>query len=260
MIKRDFHTHTAFCDGRDTPEETVLSAIKKGMDAIGFSAHSYTFFDESYCMKKEEIAAYRAEILRLKEAYADRIRIFLGIEQDLYSKEPTDGFEYVIGSVHYLKIGEEYLPVDETEEILKKTAKTHFGGDLISLAECYFETVSQLSCIHPNIIGHFDLVTKFNENGRLFDENDPRYIAAWRSAADALLTLHVPFEVNTGAIARGVRSTPYPSPKIIEYIRSRGGTVILSSDAHRKEDLCYAFLEWEAFLHKRNVPITTLSF
>ena len=32
MIKCDLHTHTVFCDGKNTPEEMVLSAIEKGLD------------------------------------------------------------------------------------------------------------------------------------------------------------------------------------------------------------------------------------
>ena len=54
-MKRDFHVHTTFCDGINTPEEIVISAISRGMDKIGFSGHSYTFFDEEYCMKKADI-------------------------------------------------------------------------------------------------------------------------------------------------------------------------------------------------------------
>ena len=30
------------------------------------------------------------------------MEIHCGIEQDLFSQEPTDGYDYVIGSVHYL--------------------------------------------------------------------------------------------------------------------------------------------------------------
>ena len=39
MIKANFHTHTTWCDGSDTPEDVVLSAIGKGFSAIGFSSH-----------------------------------------------------------------------------------------------------------------------------------------------------------------------------------------------------------------------------
>ena len=32
MIYSDLHMHTVFCDGKNTPEEMVLSAIDKEMD------------------------------------------------------------------------------------------------------------------------------------------------------------------------------------------------------------------------------------
>ena len=49
-ILREFHVHTNFSDGRDTPEEMVRAAIARGMTEIGFSDHSPTWFDESYCI------------------------------------------------------------------------------------------------------------------------------------------------------------------------------------------------------------------
>ena len=75
-------------------------------------------------------------------------------------------------------------------------------------------------------------MTKFNENDCLFSTKDPRYIEAWQAAADELLKLNVPFEINTGAIARKCRVTPYPALDIAEYITERGGEFILSSDCH----------------------------
>lgn len=254
-MMRDLHTHTSFCDGKNTPEEMVQAAVQKGLAAIGFSGHSHTAFDESYCMKKEDIPRYKAEVLRLREAYRDQITVMLGIEQDLYSNEPTGDFDYVIGSVHYIKAGNEYLPVDESEEMLLEGAKKHFGGDLLSLAEAYYKEVSCLAQMHPDIIGHFDLITKFNEGNKLFDPHHPRYVAAWKKAADALLPLGIPFEVNTGAIARGIRTTPYPSKEILAYIKEKGGCVILSGDTHQKENLCYEFSKWEDWLNEIGVCI-----
>jgi histidinol-phosphatase (PHP family) len=40
------------------------------------------------------------------------------------------------------------------------------------------------------------------------------------------------FEVNTGAIARGYRTTPYPMPFIIKEFQRRGFGVVLTSDCH----------------------------
>ena len=46
----DLHTHTSFCDGTASPEEMAEAALRLGLDCLGFSGHSYTFFEESYCM------------------------------------------------------------------------------------------------------------------------------------------------------------------------------------------------------------------
>lgn len=242
----DYHVHTTFSDGKNTPEEIILAAIEKGMKEIGFSDHSYTFFDESYCIQREKIAEYKREIARLKEKYRDRIKILCGIEQDLYSAESTEGYDYAIGSVHYVKKDDVYYTVDESEKCFLNNVKKAFGGDYVAFAEEYYNSLARFSEMKEiKIIGHFDLVTKFNENCRYFDESDKRYVAAWKSAADKLLAANKIFEINTGAIARGYRSKPYPSESIRKYIRQNGGKFILSSDSHNKDTLCFSFGEYE---------------
>ena len=246
MIAKDLHTHSTYCDGGNTPVEMVRSAIDKGLDTIGVCAHSYTFFDTSYCIQKEAIPRFLAEMHYLRAAYYEKIHVLCGVEQDYYSDYPTDDFDYVIGSVHYLKCGEDYIPVDETLQILKEAADKYFGGDIYALCEKYFRTVADVvnktAC---DIIGHFDLISKFIEKTDLIDVNHPRYVAAWKAAADELLKTGVPFEINTGAISRGYRTTPYPSAQIINYIKANGGELILSSDAHSADAIAYRFDEYD---------------
>ena len=241
MILQDLHCHTVFCDGKDTPEEMVLRAVGLGMEALGFSGHSYACYDDCG-MSVEGTMKYRRDIARLGKKYADRIKIYCGVEQDIFASLPDEPFDYSIGSVHYLNIGEEYISVDETPQILEDLCRQYFDGDWFGLCEAYYETVSEVAeRTHCDIIGHFDLVTKYNEGGRLFSEESPRYRAAWMKAADRLLEYGIPFEINTGAVSRGWRSAPYPAFEIVRYIHEKGGKLILSSDAHRKEDLLYGF-------------------
>ena len=249
MISKDLHMHTAYCDGTGAPEDMVLSAIDKGLETVGISGHSYTFFDTSYCMQREDIPRYIAELRYLRAKYFDKIHVLCGVEQDYYSDYPTDDFDYVIGSVHYIKAGEEYIPVDESAETLNSAKEKYFDGDIYSLCEEYFsivaDVVNKTGC---DIIGHFDLITKFIEREPLFDVNHPRYIAAWRKAADELLKTGVPFEINTGAISRGYRTSPYPSEEIISYIKEHGGSFVLSSDAHSADAIAYGFQDYEAWV------------
>lgn len=259
MIKTDFHIHTSFSDGVNTPEEMVKQAIKLNMQKIGFSDHSYTFFDESYCMQKQRVKEYIAEISSLKQKYNGKIKILCAVEQDYYSDYPTAEFDYVIGSVHYLKADGEYIPVDENDEILSSAIKKHYADDGLSLAECYFETVSDVvNKTNCDIIGHFDLITMLNKNGKYFDENDPRYIKAYKSAVDKLIKSGKAFEINTRAVFKGARKTPYPALGICEYIASKGGKFILSSDSHSKNELMFGFEGVEKEALKKGFNIITL--
>ncbi len=245
MILKDFHTHTTYSDGKSSPEEMLLSAIEKGLRTYGFSEHGYTDFDLRYCMSLEKSELYKAEILRLKEKYKDKIEVLLGIELDAFSSYSTDDFDYVIGSAHYVKRDGVYRAIDESPIELQSICDEWYGGDYYSFAEDYFKMAEELAKKKIDIIGHFDLITKFNEGNKLFDTDHPRYLAAAKKAIDLLLPMNVPFEINTGAISRGYRSEPYPSKNLIEYIRSGGGSFILCSDTHHKDNICFDFEKWE---------------
>ena len=244
-MRADFHVHTLYCDGSASPREMSAAAFARGLDALGFSGQAHTPFDETWCMSPAGTKAYRREILALREEYAGRLRIFLGAEQDYYSDASTEGCDYVIGSVHYVLAGDEYLPVDESPELQRAAAEKRFGGDILAFAEAYFDTVSRVPELPGcRVIGHFDLISKFNEKTPLFDENHPRYAAAWRRAADRLLESGLPFEINTGAISRGYRSVPYPAPPMLRYLAGRGARFLMSGDSHSPETLCFGFEKW----------------
>ena len=245
MILSDFHTHTAYCDGNNSPEEMILEAVSRGMRKLGFSGHSYTPFDEAPCMSPEGTEQYRQEIHRLREKYSGQIEILCGIEQDYYSSIPAEGYDYVIGSVHYVDINGECLHVDNTPEMFSRLIH-ECGDDPYTAAEKYYSLVSDVvKRTGANIIGHFDLFTKLNERYKYFDEDNPRYISAAMNALDSLLETGAVFEINTGAISRGYRSFAYPSMRLLKRIAEKGGRVILSSDAHDKNNLMYQFPEYE---------------
>lgn len=244
MILSNFHTHTTYCDGKFSAEEMVLSAIENGMHALGFSTHSYTSRDLTYCIRKEKIKEYQAEIYALKEKYKDKIRIYCGSELDVISDMDREGFDYFLGAVHYIDIDGKLLTVDGSGDEQKRDADKYFGGDMLSYAEAYYEMTKKIADLpEVGFIAHFDLVTKFNENYELFDEKDPRYVKAWQDAALHLIKMGIPFEINTGAISRKKRTTPYPRREIADFIKEHGGTFIMTSDCHDKDFLLCHFEE-----------------
>ena len=252
MYFANYHTHTTFCDGRDTPEQLVQEAIRLGCPALGFSGHSYTPYEAAW-MPKERILPYQAEIRRLQAVYSGQIRILLGIEQDYYSDEATDAYEYVIGAVHNLRRGGEYRPLDYTRDRLITTVNDWFGGDWYALAEEYYALVGDLyEKTHCRVIAHFDLIEKFNEAGDLFDRTHPRYRAAALAALDWLKDAPVIFEVNTGAIARGYRTTPYPDPFLLQAMQDAGVRLMLNSDCHDRRFLLCDFDQYAHLVPKES--------
>lgn len=309
-MKQNLHTHSTYCDGKNTIKEMICSALKKDFDVLGFSGHSSTPFDTSYCMTEDGVLAYLDEVTQAKAMFlndqeaakeyfapficgARDLRIYVGLEQDLYSEykvirrdpgllnpgKPYGTFDYIIGSVHafYLsweEIGERtgslkgltepddkgvvfseegiYIYVDYGDGALSWAKDTIFGGDALALAESYFRdearVVSETDC---DIVGHFDLLLKFNEKMHIFDESAPRYIAARNKALDQIFSdfslrgMRPIFEVNTGAMAKGYRTVPYPSSDSLHAIKERGGQLLINSDCHKAELLDYGFREAE---------------
>ena len=66
FIKSNVHTHTTFCDGQDSMEDMVKAAVSLGFDTLGFSFHSYTPFDPSYCIR--DYYEYMREFERLRKS------------------------------------------------------------------------------------------------------------------------------------------------------------------------------------------------
>ncbi len=258
MTLSAFHTHCTFCDGKNTAEEMVLRAIEEGCPEIGFSSHSYTEHDKRWCMSRENTELYKNEILRLKDKYSDRIQIFLGIEYDYFSDFDTSDFDYVLGSVHYVLKNGYYIPVDETAKHHKDAISELYGGDVDGLAEDYYKTIGDIyNKTGCNIVGHFDIITKFDERDKVYDTASPRYRRAALSALDDLEKCPVTFEINTGAISRGYRTSPYPESFILEEMGKRGVGLIITPDTHRADTLLFGMSEVEEYLKKRGFSYFT---
>ena len=242
MAYSDLHTHTNFCDGKDSPEAMVISAIEKGLDTIGILTHSYVEFDKECSIAEDRQAEFIAEINRLKEKYKDRINVLCGVEVDYYATSVAEGYDYRLGSLHYFKFDDGFYSLDISIPGFIEMVEKKFGGDYLAACEEYYRLLTDVprktKC---DIIAHIDLITKFNEGDKLFDTKDPRYVNAYKSAIDKLVGYGLPFEINTGAISRGYRTTPYPSPDVLDYIKEKGGRLMISSDSHSKENIAYLF-------------------
>lgn len=233
MQYANIHTHTTFSDGKNTPEEMILKAIELGFSSIGISDHSETAFDSAYCMGADAYASYRKSVNELKEKYGDRIDVLCGIERDSYSPVPCEGFDYIIGSVHYILYGGEHLPVDLSLDAQTDPIRRYFREDKMEYARRYYDLVAEHALRKDfEVLGHFDLLNKFG----LFSDCTEEYRAIALEALDACLSAVPYIEMNTGAISRGYKAV-YPDDFFLRHILEKGGKIVLNGDSHSAQAL-----------------------
>lgn len=249
MITSNIHTHTNYVDGKNSPREMIAAALEAGLTTLGFSEHAYASFDRDYTMTLPVQAEYVKEIRSLAEEYAGRIHILCGLETDLAEPGEKEGYDYLIGSSHYIPVEGEYIPCDVTVEQLRDIVRRAYGGDAYKMAEEYFATLGDfLLDFRPDVAGHMDLITKTNQGNLLFDEESPRYQKAALEVLEKGVAAGVVFEVNTGAMARGYMTRPYPAPFLLRRLREMGGRIVITSDTHSVRTVTYAFREAEEYV------------
>jgi len=247
-ILSNLHTHTLYSDGKNTPEEYIISAIKAGLKSLGFSDHAYVPNDIGFSMKEGLFPGYLSELNSLKEKYKGQIDIYIGLEGDSAYMPNREGLDYLIGSVHYLLDKNTGLyhcldyPSGYTGDAVRNACEKAAGGDMRKTVELYYEAAAEMALKHkPDILAHIDLVVKRNRAEKYFDSESDWYLRAAYRAVDAVKEAGCILEVNTGAVTRGFTIHPYPENKILSYAFAAGIPVIISSDAHSAENIISNF-------------------
>ena len=251
MIKTNLHTHTNFSDGHNSPEEMVKAAISLGFESIGFSVHSPLTFENDWSCQPENFEKYFQTIIDLKEKYSSEIIVYNGVELDVdHSDIDLSRFDYVIGAVHQLKINGEICDIDLSKDALESYVKKYFNNDYLALSKEYYSLLTKyITDLKPDIVGHFDLVEKYNDDNSLFDSDSPAYKLMVKLFLEKICyeCPDVIFEVNTGAMFRIGNKTPYPSRFIMKYLKSHNMRITVSSDSHSIDSLNYNFDEAEEY-------------
>ena len=237
------HTHSTLCDGKASPEAMAAAAYAAGVRYFGVSCHSHTLIpDDEGAVLPADMTDYRAAVLALREQYAGRMEVLLGLEWDSQSDISPDGFDYWIGSVHYQRAPDgAYYAADWGEAQFSACRDRMYGGDALAVAEGYFRNVARVAAMRPTILGHLDLITKLNAGNRFFDEDTPRYRSAALDALHAADPGATLLEINTGGVSRGYRTAPYPALFLLREWRDMGGRIILTSDAHSTDTLVFGY-------------------
>lgn len=245
------HTHTNFCDGKDSVEAMCQYAWERGFVSLGFSAHAPLPADfgpeTDWHLHRDRLTAYVDAIHSAKQRWQGKLPVFLGLEVD-YIRDvcgPSDGrfsnlgLDYLIGSVHYL-IPDRLTPftVDGSLEELIHGIERGYGGSASRMVEAFWTAVEEMVKLQGfDILGHLDLIKKNNRNQTLFSPDQGFYTEGADRVIQSIDGKTMVVEVNTGGMNRGTVAEPYPSVDLIKKLRSRSIPMTINADAHRTEHL-----------------------
>ena len=280
----NYHTHSRFCDGKGEPREYVEYALANGFSALGFSGHSPLPYENTFSIKEDKFEEYCDTIRALKEEYAGRLDIRLGLEIDYVPGLCEDfkpliergGLEYTIGSVHLIPNPDaiDYIrehPAEAADylwmidgpryELYDDGLQRHFGGDIRKAAKAFFyQNNVMIESQKPTIVGHFDKIVMHNKD-RYFHYDEPWFRDLVYETAHLIRETGCVCEMNTRGIYKGRHYDFYPAKETLKYMNELGIPVIVSTDAHQPSDLTRTE-DAEAFLreiHYREI-VTTLTF
>lgn len=242
----NIHTHTTYCDGKNTIEENILMAINKGFISIGFSGHSHFDYDIS-SMSVANTIKYLEDIKKYKEIYKDKIEVYAGIEGDYYSNLSKDtdiemGLDYRIGSVHFIEDDEgNYYPIDNSED--KFIYALNYFSDIKEIAKRYYNNIiKMIKTQKPDIIGHLDLIRKYNKNNKYFNVYDKWHIDLIDNVLLAIKDYNknnglMMIEINTGKVKEDNLKAYYPNDLTIKRILELDIPIIVNTDCHVADKL-----------------------
>ena len=244
MTKINLHTHSTFCDGKNTPEEMVLSALEKGFSVLGFSSHSMYPFSSDWHIPSNQHADYVKAIRELAVKYQDRIKILCGFECDYFpplSIPEKSHFgelkpDYLIGAVHYVVHNNMQATVDDaTNKVQEGLERLYKGDGRLCVHDYYQAQRDMLKQGNFEIWAHPDLVRKRNGLLHFFDETEKWYKDEVRETG---MQLGIPYEL--------VWRQPFPGPglavRIIGEITKDKLDLLREADAIFREEVAKAGL------------------
>jgi len=245
----------------------VEKAIELQFDHLGFSSHAPISEQYDFTLTEDEIPAYLNEIEYYKKKYP-QLKIFKSMECDYisgvtkdfsYYKDKFD-LDYIIGGVHLVKTpnSQDLWFIDGPKREMYDYGVAHFfNHDIKKAVTCFWEqTFEMIETQKFDIIAHLDKIKMHNQE-RFFTEDEDWYLRLVDYAISLIFKKNLIVEINSRGIYRMRCKNFYPSDYIIEKLAKAKVPMVISSDAHRAEELPLYYED--AKLKLQNFGIDTLA-
>jgi histidinol-phosphatase (PHP family) len=247
MQKFNFHTHSLYCDGKSGIEENIISAINKGLVAIGFSSHAPLPFPNDYSLDFDQLQNYICELEDLKQKYHQQIQIYKSLEIDFipgvsfpFDAFKKQGLDYTIGGVHLVQhpdTKKRWFIDGGKQNVYDEGLKEIFDNDIRKAVTVFYQqSIQMIEQEKPDIIAHFDKI-KMHNKGRYFSEDDKWYQNLVFGLLQIIKENNTVIELNTRGLYKGRSNDWFPAQRWLKHIRRMKIPVTISSDAHHPDEL-----------------------
>ena len=233
----NYHTHTPRCmHATGAEEEYILRAIDEGYDVLGFADHTPIPYKSDFVartrMHIRELEDYISTINALKEKYAGRIRIHVGLEGEAFP-EYYDWMREICrqGKVEYMILGNHFDTTDEN-------GLPYFGYH-IDRERAYRYLERTLEGMEQGIFAYLCHPDLFLNRYPAFDD-DARFICREICAAAKRLDLTLEYNIlgkNRQGNSFSQGGLGYTTRQFWEIAAEYGNRAIIGVDAHKVEQL-----------------------
>jgi len=242
-VLTDYHLHLRTDDpdasaaehfSRANVELYRTAASERGISELGVSEHVYRFKQALEVWRHPFWERYAHDDL---DSYCEFVRgqtdLRLGIEADfvpgaedrMANLLQARDFDYVIGSVHFLREG----AVDMDDYSVWDA-----GRSVEEIWRRYFQTIGEAARSGMfDVLAHPDLVKYWGPERPLPEGDLRRY---YELAMEGIAESGIAVEVSTAGLRKRVKEL-YPAPAFLQMSLEAGAPVALSSDAHRPQDV-----------------------
>mgnify|MGYP000207691428 CR=1 FL=1 len=232
----DYHLHTVLCKhATGTTADYVEAARERGLEEICFTDHAPApdGYDPDNRMVLDEFPNYQRWVS--ESAATTASRVLWGVEADYYPSGlrflaewlPRQGFDLVLGSVHYLR---DWGFDDPRNLHIWKSV------DVVGVWQEYFRLVGEMAATRLfDVVAHLDLPKKFGHRPK-----DKQVIEMAKPILDRVAESGMALEISTAGLRKPVGEI-YPTPFLLELAREREIPICFGSDAHEPEHVGFAF-------------------
>lgn len=245
----NYHTHTWRCQHAEgTEEDYVRRAVDAGFAVLGFADHTpwpyASGFVSGMRMRLDQLDGYLATVRGLGEKYADRLRVYAGLECEAFPQYMGWLRDLKAEKLDYLILGNHYDGTDEGDHTVFTGAGGFYFGRCTRPEEVRRYGERALAGMATGLFDYLAHPDLFCHTYRRFDAE---CAAVSRDICQTAADLNIPLEYNLLGIHYHERFAQmgvlgYPCPQFWEIAAQYPIKAIIGFDAHSPEHLVHTEL------------------